>query len=130
MPQFRPTFLSGILLITFTTLSAQSIQSTAWKGFYQPLADTLTLYLLTDSSSLISTTGTPLLLSTFKLSGDKITFRDYGGINGCPHDLTGSYRISQTADTLTLTMAEDPCAGRGDFFLIKKWIRFTPKRGK
>ena len=130
MPQIRHSLLIGILLITFTTLSAQSIQNTAWKAFYRPLTDTITLYILTDSSSMISTTGTPLLLSTFKLSGNKITFKDYGGINACPRDLTGSYHISQIADTLTLTMDEDPCDSRGDFFLIKKWTRFIPKRGK
>src|ERR1700743_1919946 len=104
MPQIRHAVLIGILLITFTTLSAQSIQNTAWKGFYRPLIDTVTLYILRDSSSLISPTGTPLLLSTFKLSGGKITFRDYGGINACPRDLLGSYRITQIADTLILTM--------------------------
>jgi len=130
MHQLRHSVLTGILLITFSTLPAQSIKNTAWKAFYRPLTDTVTLFILTDSSSLISTTGTPLLLSTFKLSGDKITFKDYGGINACPSDLTGSYHISQIADTLTLTMDEDPCDGRGDFFLIRKWIRFTPKGRK
>ncbi len=130
MPQFRTFFLIGSLLVTCSFLSAQSIQNTAWKGYYRPLTDTVTLYFLTDSSSLISTTGARLLLSTFKLSGDKITFKDYGGTNACPPDLTGGYHISQRADTLTLTMDEDPCDSRGDFFLIKKWIRFTPKAGK
>jgi hypothetical protein len=130
MNQFRSFILTGILLITFSAVPAQSVQNTAWRAYYRPLSDTITLYLLTDSSSLVSTTGTRLLLSTFKLSGDKITFKDYGGINACPSDLPGSYHISQMADTLTLTMDEDPCDGRGNFFLIKKWIRIAPKKDK
>jgi hypothetical protein len=130
MNQFRTLILITGLLFTCSASPAQSIQNTAWKAFYRPLTDTITLYFLTDSSSLISSTGARLLLSTFKISGDRITFKDNGGINACPSDLTGSYHISQRADTLTLTMAEEPCESRGGFFLIKKWIRSTPEEGK
>jgi len=124
MCNLRLILFIGSLLTAFNSSQAQSLHNTSWKAFSLPTTDTVTLRFTNDSSALKSGTGADLLLSTFKLSGSVVTFHDYGGINACA-DL-GSYHIKLNADTLILVIGEDPCNGRSNSLVAKKWIRIHP----
>lgn len=99
-----------------------AIQQTSWRTYNKVVGDTVTLNFHTDSAAILSPTGVPVWQSTFKLKNDVITFHDYGGMNPC-HDLTGSYHVRITGDTLTLVLAEDPCDGRTGTLITRPWIR-------
>lgn len=99
-----------------------AVQHTSWRIFYPAIPDTITLRFADDSSAIVSSTGVPILQSTYKLKNDIITFHDYGGMNSC-NDLTGSYHVKINGDTLVLVMDEDPCDARGGMLILKPWIR-------
>jgi hypothetical protein len=98
------------------------IQQTSWKAFYNKLPDTLTLNFANDTAAVLSSTGVPVLKSTYKYKNDIVTFHDFGGLNAC-NDLTGSYHVKINGDTLTLVIDEDPCDARAGMLIIKPWIR-------
>jgi hypothetical protein len=103
-------------------LSSPDVQHTSWKTFYSKIPDTVTLRFDGDSMAVLTSTGVPVLQSTYKLKNDLITFHDYGGMNAC-RDLTGSYHVRINGDTLALVVDEDPCDGRTGTLISKPWIR-------
>jgi len=90
--------------------NAQSVLHTTWKTYYLPITDSITVSFGADSMAVRTSTGAALLQSTFKVTNDKITLRDYGGENMC-------------ADTLILIMNRDDCDARGGTLMAKRWIR-------
>jgi hypothetical protein len=123
MPQLRIILLVSCLFAAVSSTHAQSLSNTSWRTYYPPLNDTVTLVFRGDTVSIRTTTGAPVLKSIFKQpSGDLITFKDYGGMSGCP-DMMGSYHVNLGGGYLTFTMDEDPCDGRGGSLIGKKWIR-------
>jgi len=102
--------------------NAQSVLHTTWKTYYLPITDSITVSFGADSMAVRTSTGAALLQSTFKVTNDKITLRDYGGENMCA-DTAGSYYVRIMADTLILIMNRDDCDARGGTLMAKRWIR-------
>ena len=98
------------------------VQHTSWKAYDPKIPDTVTLRFDNDSAAVLTSTGVPVLQSTYKLKNDIIIFHDYGGMNAC-RDLTGSYHVRINGDTLLLVVDEDPCDGRTGTLIVKPWIR-------
>ena len=98
------------------------LQQSSWRAFYNKLPDTLTLNFANDTAAVLSSTGVPVLQSTYKYKNDIVTFHDIGGLNAC-NDLAGSYHVKVNGDTLTLVIDEDPCDARAGMLIIKPWIR-------
>ena len=69
------------------------VQHTSWKAYDPKIPDTVTLRFENDSAAVLTSTGVPVLQSTYKLKNDIIIFHDYGGMNAC-RDLTGSYHAA------------------------------------
>ena len=97
------------------------LQHTSWKAFYAKMPDTVIIHFENDTATVLSSMGSPVLQSTYKLKNDIITFHDFGGINACGQ--SGSYHVRINGDTLTLVVAEDPCDVRTGMLIIKPWIR-------
>lgn len=97
------------------------VQHTSWKAFYPKMPDTVTIRFENDTATVLSSMGSPVLQSTYKLKNDIITFHDIGGINPC--NQSGSYHVKINGDTLALVVAEDPCDARTGMMIIKPWIR-------
>ena len=112
----------GMLAILGTPHTSPEVQHTSWKAFYSKIPDTVTLRFENDSVTVLTSTGVPVLQSTYKLKNDIITFKDYGGMNSC-NDLVGSYHVKINGDTLALVVDEDPCDGRTGTLIVKPWIR-------
>ena len=123
MPRLRPFLILAGLMAAVIPATAQSIRNTVWKAYYKPVNDTVTLRFANDSSFVTTPTGAAILLSTFKIKGDVIAFRDYDGLNACAADQSGSYHVKMNSDTLTLVMDEDPCSYRGGLMIVKSWVR-------
>ena len=124
MTGLRFSFLIGgmLALSAASSLHAQSVQHSSWRGYYPSIHDTVILSFGEDSALVMTPTHVPVLQSGFKLKGDLISFHDSGGMNACK-DLGGSYHVRVEADTLTLVMAEDPCDVRAGLLIIKPWVR-------
>jgi hypothetical protein len=101
---------------------APEVRHSSWKALYPAIADTITLHFGDDSSVILSSTGVPILQSTFKLKNDLVIFHDVGGMNAC-HDMAGSYHVKISGDTLVLVIDEDPCDTRAGMMILKPWIR-------
>src|ERR1700744_1685746 len=116
-------FLLGIGVAAVTSMVPVSPegQHTSWKAFYPKLPDTLTLKFENDTMTILSSMGSPVLQSTYKLKNDILSFRDFGGINAC--DEGGSYHVKINGDTMVLVVDEDPCDVRTGMLIIKPWIR-------
>lgn len=123
----RLFILAGGLVAGMSFLPPQispEVRHTSWKVFYSKIPDTVTLRFENDTAAVLTSTGVPVLQSTYKLKNDLITFHDFGGTNACT-DLTGSYHVKINGDTLVLVVDEDPCDGRTGTLISKPWIR-TP----
>ena len=57
-----------------------------------------------------------------KISGDTLSFIDYGiEEQGCP-DIKGVYKINGTGNSFTLTLIGDECDGRSEALAGRKWV--------
>lgn len=101
-----------------------SLRNTNWKVFIQELNDTITIHIKTDSSFVTTTTGETVVRSTCRLSADTLFLTDYDGQYACPN-VTGKYKISLSddANSMTLTLIDDPCDGRAGTINKLKWTR-------
>ncbi|HUB62418.1 MAG TPA: hypothetical protein VL978_17010 [Puia sp.] len=101
-----------------------SLKNTNWKLFVPDLNDTITLHIKADSSYVTTTAGDSVVRSVCKVSADTLSFTDYDGQYACPNQ-TGKYLInlSDDANTLTLTLIDDPCDGRAGAINKIKWSR-------
>jgi hypothetical protein len=116
-------FLSiALLLAGAVSLHAQSIKGTSWKLYIDELHDTLTLHIKADSSFVTDGSGEVVVRSLCKVSKDTITLKDVDGKYVCP-DQAGVYTFAFVADTLTLTLINDPCDSRSNNINGARWIR-------
>ena len=125
-------FLSLTLLAATALLSradAQSFANTNWKAYIgDPVNDTLVLHIKADSSFVTDRTGTAVVRSVFKMSGDTLSLTDFDGEYACP-SMTGKYKVAQTGDQLVFTLIDDPCDGRAGTLPNTKWMK-APDSGK
>jgi hypothetical protein len=104
-----------------TSLHAQSLSNTNWKTYIgDPLNDTITLHIKTDSSFVTGTDKEVKVRSLFKLATDTLTLTDVDGPNACPGQ-PGKYKLSLTVDTLIFTLISDDCEGRAGVLNNLKW---------
>jgi hypothetical protein len=117
-----------VMATTLTQVRAQSFVNTNWSAYLgDPLNDTLVLHIRSDSSFVTDPTGTVLVHSVCKISGDTLSFTDVDGQYSCPN-MTGKYKASQTGGTLSFTLIEDPCDGRAGSFSNMKWKKLPDSR--
>jgi hypothetical protein len=112
----------ALLLSGLFSLHAQSIKGTNWKLYIDELHDTLTLHIKADSSFVTDGSGEVVVRSLCKVSKDTITLKDVDGKYVCP-DQAGVYIYAFIADTLTLTLVNDPCDSRSNNINGARWIR-------
>jgi hypothetical protein len=111
-------FFSSLVV---TSLHAQTLSNTNWKAYIgDPLNDTITLHIKTDSSFVTNKAGDVLVRSLCKLSTDTLTLTDYDGPNACPAQ-PGKYKLSITVDTLIFILISDDCEGRAGVLNNLKW---------
>jgi hypothetical protein len=105
----------------------QSLKNTIWKTYIgDPLYDTLTLHIRTDTSFVTDKSGNAVVRSVCKVWADTLSFTDYDGQYACPN-ATGKYKISFTADVMVFTLIDDPCEGRGNSLNGIKWTKVVEK---
>ena|SRR5438445_13369780 len=119
----KTLFLSiALSLAGAISLHAQSIKGTTWKLYIDELHDTITLHIKGDSSFVTDGSGEVVVRSLCKISKDTITLKDVDGKYVCP-DQAGVYTYAFIADTLTMTLVNDPCDNRVNSINGARWIR-------
>ena len=110
------------LALTGANLHAQSINNRNWRTYIgDPLNDTLTFHIHSDSSFVTNGKGDVLLHTNCIISGDTLTLADYGtGEYTCP-DAKGKYKVTRGDHSFTLALIEDPCDGRAHTLDGLKW---------
>ena len=122
---------AGLFLFTsalFHLQAQQSINNKNWKAWLaEPLNDTITFHIQSDSSFVTSSRGEVLVQTSCKIAGEVLTLTDQStGEYSCP-DATGKYKINLSGDSFTLTLIEDPCEGRAQALNGLKWVRASKK---
>lgn len=122
-----------IICISFTiaiqnTTNAQTLQHTSWKSFFaEPINDTATLSIGTDSLILSSSNGMALNVAAIKISKDTLEINDVSGPRKCSSDDKGVYSYSITNGTLVLTIISDNCDGRANAISGRQWMAANKK---
>ncbi|HMG69060.1 MAG TPA: hypothetical protein VK588_15285 [Chitinophagaceae bacterium] len=108
-------------------LDAQSINNKSWwASFGDPINDTLTFHIHSDSSFVTTSKGDVMLRTNCIISGDTLTLSDYGtGEHTCPD--MGKYKINMKGNIFSLTVITDPCEGRAQALNDVKWTQ-VPKK--
>lgn len=107
--------------MSVSPLFGQTISNTSWKTYIgDPVNDTLTIHIKTDSSFVTTTGGAVVVRSLCKLSGDTLSLSDYDGQYACPN-MTGRYKIALKGDELSFVLIDDPCEGRAQSLSGLKW---------
>lgn len=111
----------GFALIA-SQVCAQSINNRNWKAYFaDPINDTLTLHVHSDSSFVTNSRGDVMLRTNCILTADTLTLADYSeGEHSCP-DAKGKYKITLDGKSFTLTLIDDPCEGRAQALNAVKW---------
>jgi hypothetical protein len=101
---------------------AQSINNRNWKAYFaDPINDSLTLHVHSDSSFVTDSKGEVMLRTNCILSADTLTLADYSeGEHSCP-DAKGKYKINLSGKTFTLSLIDDACEGRARALDGVKW---------
>lgn len=101
---------------------AQSINNRNWKAYFaDPINDSLTLHVHSDSSFVTDSKGEVMLRTNCILSADTLTLADYSeGDHSCP-DAKGKYKINLSGKTFTLSLIDDACEGRARALDGVKW---------
>lgn len=101
---------------------AQSINNRNWKAYFaDPINDSLTLHVHSDSSFVTDSKGQVMLRTNCILSADTLTLADYSeGDHSCP-DAKGKYKINLSGKTFTLSLIDDACEGRARALDGVKW---------
>lgn len=121
-------FAGFFCLASFVShLDAQSIDNKNWRAsFGDPINDTLTFHIHSDSSFVTNSKGEVMLRTNCIISGDTLTLSDYGsGEHTCPD--MGKYKISVSGKSFSLTVINDPCEGRSQALNDVKWAE-VPKK--
>ena len=122
-----PVYFCLLLIGMSGGLHAQTLRNTSWKAFIaDPLHDSITIHITTDSSFVTTSDGSVIVKSVFKVSGDTLTLSDYDGQHACP-DATGRYKVAVADDMLTFALIDDPCEGRTGALTHAKWRRLPEK---
>ena len=110
-----------------SVLHAQSIDNRNWKAsFSDPINDTLTFHIHSDSSFVTNSKGEVMLRTNCIFNGDTLTLSDYGtGEHDCPDK--GKYKINLKDDSFTLSVISDPCDGRNQAINGIKWTESLKK---
>jgi hypothetical protein len=121
--------LAGVLCVISVTsqLHAQSINNRNWKAFFaDPLNDTLTLHIHSDSSFVTTSSGQVMLHTNCMILADTLTLLDYPtSEHACP-DSKGKYKITVNGNSFTMTLIDDPCEGRAQILNGRQWFE-APK---
>jgi len=116
--------LAGIFCFIVTTshVCAQSINNRNWQAYFaDPINDTLTLHVRSDSSYVTDSKGEVMLRTNCIIKADTLTLSDYGeGEHTCPN-AEGKYKISFDGKSFTLSLIDDPCDGRARALDRVKW---------
>ena len=104
-------------------LEAQSISNKRWKTYISaPINDTAFINIYADSSFISNNNGQVMVRFHSNISGDTLSFIDYGTEEqGCP-DIKGTYKINATGDSFILTLIGDECDGRSQALAGRKWV--------
>jgi hypothetical protein len=102
---------------------AQSMNNRNWKAYFaDPINDTLTLHVHSDSSFVTTGKGDVMLRTNCMINHDTLTLSDYGDSeHSCP-DAKGKYKINLNGKSLTLSLIDDPCDGRAHAIDGVKWV--------
>jgi hypothetical protein len=121
----RIILLAASFCLASTTfkLEAQSIWNKRWKSYISaPINDTAFFNIYPDSSFIANNNGQVMVRFHSKISGDTLSFIDYGTEEqGCP-DIKGMYKINTMRDAFTLTLIGDECDGRSQALAGRKWV--------
>jgi len=113
----------ALLIAGTCTVSAQSLKNTAWKVFIGgEVNDTLTMHIQSDSSFVSGSNGEVLVRSTWKMSKDTITIRDYDGKYACQGQ-EGVYKVTVSSNEMTYVLINDACDGRAGAINGIKWTK-------
>ena len=116
-----------MLLVVFSFgaalhVHAQSLTNSNWKGYFgDPLNDSLTWHMKTDSSYVTMSSGQMIVSSKITVSKDTLTISDVDGQHACP-GMDGVYKYAIIDNVLTFTLVSDPCEGRNAITTIK-WMK-------
>lgn len=117
----HPLLMLFLAIASLSQVKAQSLTNTNWKAYVgDPLYDTLTFHIKTDSSFVTGSNGSVAVRSLCKVSGDTLSLSDYDGQYACP-SMTGRYTYAVTGDMLNFTLLDDPCEGRAGAITTAKW---------
>ena len=119
----KTLFLSiALFLAGAISLHAQSLKGTSWKLYIDELHDTLTFHIQSDTSFVKDGSGETVVRSICKINKDTVMLKDIDGKYACT-DQTGVYTYALIADTLTMTLVNDPCDNRSNSLNGARWIR-------
>ena len=117
--------LAALFCLASTTckLEAQSIYNKRWKSYIStPINDTAFFNIYADSSYITNRSEQVMVRFHSKISGDTLSFVDYGPEEqGCP-DIKGIYKINVAGGSFTLTLIVDECDGRSQALAGRKWV--------
>jgi hypothetical protein len=115
----------GLFCVTSTMcqLRAQSINNKSWKTYIDaPINDTAIFHIHQDSSFISNIRDEVMVRHHCRITGNTLTIEDFStDQQGCP-GVRGRYKINFTGDSFTLTLLDDPCAGRSQALAGRKWI--------
>lgn len=112
-------FLLGSAAVS--QLHAQAMKNTNWKFYVEPLHDTLTMHVGTDSSYCTTSSGEVVVRSTIKVDKDTVKMSDFGGEYAC--DGEGVYKYAIDGDVLIFTLVNDPCVNRSGALVGTKFFK-------
>jgi len=119
----KTILLAGVFCILVAShVCAQSINNRNWKAYFaDPINDTLTLHIHSDSSFVTNSKDEVFLRTNCIINRDTLTLSDYGeGEHSCP-DAKGKYKISLNGNSFTLSLIDDACDGRAQALNGVKW---------
>ena len=123
--------LAGFLCLAsfLFNLNAQSINNRNWQLYVgDPLNDTLTLHIKSDSSFVSNSHGDVIIRTNCTVSGDTLTIEDYdSGEHSCP-GTKGRYKIELKGNSFKSTMIDDGCEGRGQLLNGATWTEAAKPR--
>jgi len=108
---------------TMCKIRAQSVNNKSWKTYIDaPINDTAIFNIHSDSSFISNTAGQVMVRHRCQVTGDTLTIEDFTtDQQGCP-GIKGTYKITCSGESFTLTLISDPCDGRSHALSNRKWI--------
>lgn len=117
-------FLCVITIALQNTSNAQTIQNTVWKSYFaDPINDTATLTIATDSITISNSHGMTIVKSTIHVNNDTVTINDVEGAIKCSPDDAGIYSYKISENKLVLHLITDSCDGRANSISDKEWMK-------